>query len=112
MLIDYAAVGKRINRFRTIRKFSQEDLAFQVGTSTAYISSIEHGKKKPSLQKLYDIAEILGVTVNDFLYHIPIPQIDYSAGREFVELLSLCPPDRRQMLFESLTAIIKSFISN
>lgn len=68
MEINYLLIGKRIRRFRLSKNITQEELAFQIGTSAAYISNIEHGKKKVSLQKLCEISEIWGVTVNDLLY--------------------------------------------
>jgi len=43
MSVNYIAVGLRIKRFRMERGISQEELAFQVNTSSAYISNIENG---------------------------------------------------------------------
>ncbi|MCR5330194.1 MAG: helix-turn-helix domain-containing protein [Lachnospiraceae bacterium] len=68
MDIDYIDVGMRIRYFRRQKRISQEELAFRIESTAAYISSIECGKKKPSLQKLVQISEVLGVTVNDFIY--------------------------------------------
>ena len=68
MDIDYIAVGKRIREFRLQKRFTQEELAFRITSSASYISNIESGKKKPSLQKLVEISEVLGVTINDFIY--------------------------------------------
>lgn len=108
MHIDYIIVGKRIRLFRSKKRITQEELAFRIGTSAAYISNIESGKKKPSLQKLAQISEVLGVTINDFIY---------SPG----ELCSLTPPDiadlssfstseKRELLAKNLSALIQSFI--
>jgi transcriptional regulator with XRE-family HTH domain len=68
MDIDYIDVGMRIRYFRRQKRITQEELAFRIESTAAYISSIECGKKKPSLQKLVQISEVLGVTVNDFIY--------------------------------------------
>ena len=68
MNIDYITVGNRIRHFRLQKRLTQEELAFQVETSAAFISNIESGKKRPSLQKLAQISEVLGVTINDFIY--------------------------------------------
>ena len=70
-MIDYYIVGSRIRQYRIERNITQEELAFQVDTSAAYISNIERGIKKPSLQKLSEIAEVLQVTVNDLIYSNP-----------------------------------------
>ena len=67
-MIDYMEIGSRIRRLRNARGITQEDLAYEIETSAAYISNIERGIKKPSLQKLFDIADVLQVTVNDLIY--------------------------------------------
>ena len=90
MQIDYIIVGKRIKQFRSKKRLTQEELAFQIGTSAAYISNIESGKKKPSLQKLAQIAEVLDVTINDFIY----PQNSLTSLPE----LSSCSPSEKQEL--------------
>lgn len=67
-MIDYYIVGSRIRQYRIEKNITQEELAFQVETSAAYISNIERGIKKPSLQKLSEIAEVLQVTINDCIF--------------------------------------------
>ena len=66
--MNYRKIGYRIREFRSQRGLTQEELAFRIHSSTAYVSNIERGVKKPSLQKLLDIADTLQVTLNDFIY--------------------------------------------
>lgn len=47
-MIDYSVIGSRIRQYRLDRGITQEDLTFRIRTSTAYISSIERGIKKPN----------------------------------------------------------------
>ena len=109
MHVDYITVGKRIRLFRSHKKITQEELAFQIGTSAAYISNIESGKKKPSLQKLVQISEVLGVTVNDFIY----PSYDISDLQQGIVLHTADHPtdDNQQLLIKNLSALINSFIT-
>lgn len=67
-MIDYILIGKRIRFYRQQMGLTQESLAFDINTSAAYVSCIERGKKKPSLQKLVEIAESLNISVNDLLF--------------------------------------------
>ena len=110
MEIDYALVGRRIKRIRRYRNITQEDLAFSIGTSAAYISNVECGKKKPSLQKLYEIAGILGVTVNDLIYEYPDDTVILE-NRQIVEMISLCSPENRKLLLNSISSLIQTFIT-
>lgn len=104
MYIDYIAIGTRIRHHRLQKCITQEELAFQIETSAAYISNIECGKKKPSLQKLIQISEVLDVTINDFVYNTP-PK---SSSPEITSLLSFCPKDKQEVLLKNISQIIKT----
>ena len=110
MEMNYLLIGKRIRRFRLSKNITQEELAFQIGTSAAYISNIEHGKKKVSLPKLCEISEILGVTVNDLLYSSADQRPD-TRSKEFAELLSLCSVEDQEIILSNLSSIIQTFIT-
>ena len=62
MELDYKNIGKRIIRRRAKLKMNQVSLADKVGISNTYLSSIEHGKEKPSLDILVKICNELSVT--------------------------------------------------
>ncbi len=109
MHIDYIIIGKRIKLFRTKKKITQEELAFQIGTSASYISNIESGKKKPSLQKLLQISEILGVTINDFIYSPDV--LNSLLSKNITELDSCSPSEKQELLVQNLSALIQSFIT-
>lgn len=51
------ALGLVIKNLRNSRELSQEGL----GPSQSYISAIERGKWKPSIEKIEQIAEVVGV---------------------------------------------------
>ena len=106
MKLNYNAIGKRIRVCRISKNITQEQLAYQINSSAAYVSNIERGIKKPSLQKLVQIAEILGVTVNDFLYN-STEAATLSSSFELAEILSEYTPEKQQLLIRSLTTIIK-----
>ena len=109
MTLNYRTIGQRIRRFRMERGITQEELAFRVGTSAAYISNIENAHKCPSLGKLLEISEVLQVTLNDLIY--PSSQrISISNGDELNEMIALFTPEKQKLLLNHLCAIIKSFI--
>ncbi len=66
-MIDYKHIGHQIRHYRQFRGLTQEELAFSIGSSAVYISNIERAMKKPSLEKLYAIANALNVTVDSLL---------------------------------------------
>lgn len=67
MAINYERIGKRIQQLRKMKKMSQADLAEFAGVSVSYISHIETGMKKASLESVVHIANALGTTVDQLL---------------------------------------------
>lgn len=64
MDIDFALVGRRIREARNIRGLTAEVLAERVDLATESLRHIEIGSSKPSLQALYRIASVLGVSMD------------------------------------------------
>ena len=67
-MLDYRTIGKRIRLYRKRCGYTQEELGLSINASGPYISNLERGVKKPSLENLADISEILGVTINELVY--------------------------------------------
>lgn len=65
--MDYYKIGQNIRRYRKMNNLSQEQLAEKVNISTTHMSHIETGNTKLSLQVLYDLANVLGVSTDELL---------------------------------------------
>ena len=64
--MDMDFIINRIAFLRTDKNISARELSFRLGQSNGYISSIETGKSKPSVEMLIYICEELGVSMRDF----------------------------------------------
>lgn len=102
-MLDYRTIGKRIRLYRKRCGYTQEELGLSINTSGPYISNIERAVKKPSLENLADIAEVLGITLND-LVSPPETDNDYRQGLE--SLLRHCSSDSKTRIRSSLNEII------
>lgn len=106
MYIDYNAIGQRIKKARKQKRFTQERLAESLEVSTVYISQVENGKTKISLEMLVRIATQLdtepGYFLNGVSYHAP----DYLKS-DVALLLQDCPPERRQLIIDVVKLIAK-----
>lgn len=58
-------MNTRIKELRKQHKLSQEELAFEVGTTRQTITSIEVGKYTASLVLAYKIAKFFGLTIEE-----------------------------------------------
>ena len=101
-MLNYKSIGKRIRHYRKRRGYTQEQLGLSINTSDAYISNIERGVKKPSLDNLASIADILDVTVNDIIH----PMHGELAQSKIDDLLIHCSPLERARLEANLHEII------
>ena len=61
----YQKIGQNIKKQRLLKQFSQEELAFKIGSARNYIGCIERGEKFPSVAILYDIAKALDLPMKD-----------------------------------------------
>lgn len=95
MELNYAEIGQRIAKRRIQLGLKQNMLAERIGISNNYLSSIERGKEKPSLEIIVNICNALQVTP-DFLlmgnlYSNNVPQ-------NIVDGLRLCSEEDLSLL--------------
>lgn len=62
-----ALVGRNVRRARIERALTQEELAERAGTSQFYISSLEAGRRNPTVVTVFALAEALGIDHLDLL---------------------------------------------
>jgi transcriptional regulator with XRE-family HTH domain len=55
-------VGRNVKRFRQRKGLTQEQFAEVSGFSQQYISSLERGRRNPTVVTLYELAAALGVS--------------------------------------------------
>lgn len=109
--IDYARLGIRISELRRQRRLSQSQLAELADVTDSYISHIETGRKKASLESLVKIAAALDVTLdrillgnqqNDLKNYLP----------ELEALMTDCSQFERAIIYDMVRATKDSLIKN
>lgn len=58
-------VGNKIKYFRNKNKLTQEELGIKMGTKKATVSNWETGYRSPQQDTLFELADVLGITIND-----------------------------------------------
>lgn len=111
MAINYERIGKRIQQLRRMKKMSQADLAEQTDMSVSYISHIETGIKKASLESVVRIANALGTTVDQLLNGNQTGnQHEYES--ELHTLIMDCNGYERTVIHDVAVAVKKSLREN
>jgi transcriptional regulator with XRE-family HTH domain len=91
MELDYKAIGKRIRIARIRADLTQEGLAARVSLSPSHMSNIETGTTRVSLTTIVNLANALGVTVDDLLCD-NLVHAQRQPERELREVLEGCSP--------------------
>jgi transcriptional regulator with XRE-family HTH domain len=55
-------VGRNFARLRRAKNLTQEDVEERSGFSQQYLSSLEQGRRNPTVITLYELAQALGVS--------------------------------------------------
>ena len=111
MQLDYHAIGIRIRRFRKEQSLTQQTLAELSNQEPSNISHIERGATKLSLPTIVNIANALGVTVDDLLCD-SLEACNSSYHRELEALLSDCDHTELKIITETTRALKESLRSS
>ena len=66
--LDMVAIGKTVSAYRRMAGLTQVQLAEKVNCTAAYISRVECGAKKLSLNMLVSLSEVFGVSCDAILF--------------------------------------------
>ena len=58
----YMLIGAKIRYYRTVANLDQGSFAEKVGITPQYLSKLEHGSARPSLDLLFRIADTLQIS--------------------------------------------------
>ncbi len=109
MSIDYKLIGSRIKSERIRQKITQEKLAESLDVSVGYVSQLERGITKISLDRLSEISDLLGTDITYFLSGSSIDGNDYLMS-DIHDVICQLPGDRRLLLYQILKLINDSGI--
>lgn len=109
--MDYKLIGQQVRAVRKSRNLTQAALAERADLSIPYISHIERGRKKVSLDALVRIANGLDMTVDQLLSgNQAANQTAYFP--EVQELLADCTLQERKIIWDVAVAIKESLHRN
>lgn len=89
MNIDYKLIGERIKRARKSRCMTQDDLAEKLNVSIGYVSQVERGITKISLDLLGAISSILNYDIASFISESAVNSNEYMETELICEIRKL-----------------------
>lgn len=105
--LDYELLGKRIQRIRKSQLISQAMLAHMIEKSDGYISYLECGTKKMSLDTFFRIANALGVST-EVLLNRQLAVAPEITSVEAQEIFADCTAYETYVLLDVLKALKES----
>lgn len=100
-MLNYKAIGRRIAYHRKRAYFTQATLAEKLDISESYLSQVECGKAKVSLERLNHIAETINVDIS-FLLSDSNPSLETYGLVEFIEIFRHWNPKQKEFLLNLL----------
>lgn len=104
MTINYSLIGNRIKTARKAKGLSQSELSELIDKSVGYMSYIETGSKKPSLETLIQIANALDVTIDELLSD-NLAASSTISNTQINQLLSDCSAFEKSVILLSIKSI-------
>ncbi len=105
MVLDYKLIGIRIKEFRNLKGLTQNQLAEMLDISNVYVSRLERGTAKISLEMTYKIANILDAPIGKILTGVDPESQDY-LDFEINELLKNCPNDKKKLIYDLIKTVM------
>ena len=98
--------GERLRRFREAKKLTLQQLADAVDCTKTYIWELEkRDGQRPSAERVYALAKVLGVTMEDPLMGEAIPEASAQDLIFFRNYISLAPEEKD--VFTKMIGVLK-----
>jgi len=101
-MINASTLGNAIRQARLDKNISQEQLAEMVDITPTHIKHIEGGHRKPSVDVLFKIIEVLQLSIDNLVFDNNINSYEYHYAEM---LLKDCRPHELKLLIDIIKAI-------
>lgn len=111
MILDNKLIGKKIKELRCLNFISQMELAERSDISDTYLSLIESGKKRLSLETLIKVANALETTADTLLTgNLLIDSGKYES--ELSDIMKDCSHYEKRVIYEVIRSLKDSLRRN
>lgn len=106
MAIDYRVIGQRLQARRKLRQMTQEELAERVNITVVYLSKIENGRVKPTLELLDTLCDALSLELSGLITGVQTQEDSY-ANERVITLFRRCSPEIKEVALGILERLSK-----
>ena len=98
MNVDYKLIGERIKKARKNKGMTQEVMAEHLNVTIGYVSQVERGITKISLDLLGAISSILGCNIASLVSESAVNSVDYMEDEILSEIRKLDQKKKKYIL--------------
>lgn len=111
--VNYDKIGDKIRGRRNLLRITQENLANEIGVSASFISDIENGRRKMSLETMIKISIALKTSL-DYLVLDNVKDVKIKNNIKFDELRNILETveDKKESVFLDFAINSAKFLSN
>lgn len=105
-MVDYEVIGARVRGKRVQAKLTQEAVSESVGITSVYLSKIENGKVRPTIDTLSAICEAVNCDLGAVLMNASSGSNQYE-NETVVKLFRACKPEVKPIALNLLKQLSK-----
>lgn len=105
-VIDYEKLGNKIKSIRQSKNLTQDYIANAIGCNVSHVSNIENNHTKVSLNVLFSIADVLGVTM-DYLLSDQLSDKNEVLELEIMKCVKEMPIDQKEQVLRIIRVLQK-----
>ena len=103
-MLDYRIIGERLKKKRKSSGLTQEEVAELVDITVVYLSKIENGHVRPTLDLLCQVSEIVGIDLGDLFSNVSTNSAAYQ-NEKVVQLFNACSPTVKPIALDLLAKL-------
>lgn len=105
-MIDYKLIGARLKKQRRAHNLTQEFVAEMAEITTVYLSKIENGHVKPTLDTLEKLTQLLKLDLSELFSEVGLNSQGYQNER-IVQLFRECAPEVKPIALAIMEQLLK-----
>lgn len=110
-MIDYKLIGMRLKNQRKLCAFTQETVAEKAEITTVYLSKIENGHVKPTLDMLGKLCQLLKLDLSELFCEVSPSSQGYQ-NEHIVRLFQSCSPEVKPVALNLMEQLAKLKLIN
>lgn len=111
MEVNHYALGQKVRKFRRKMGLSQNEFSELIGRSTTFLSYVENGTKKMSIETFTEVAHALNMSMDELISGCVSGESKITSY-DFSKILADCNEYEKHILADTLKAVKQSLKAN